>query len=153
MTEAANLGADKDLPIVDAHRHLWDLNATRYPWLDNANTKNLPERLRTDHPQLYARRLPARFCHAQGYQNSAYGSQMRPRYPSRRNRLNHQIERAKKVFQRHRWPRLVQPGGRERISDGALCSSLDAVDPVQSRHSGSSRKHDPRRGWRCGGAA
>lgn len=41
MTKAATLDADKDLPITDAHRHLWNLNAIRYPWLDAANTKKL----------------------------------------------------------------------------------------------------------------
>ena len=39
MTKAATLDADKDLPITDAHRHLWNLNGIRYPWLDAANTK------------------------------------------------------------------------------------------------------------------
>jgi predicted TIM-barrel fold metal-dependent hydrolase len=34
MTEA-----DADLPIVDAHHHLWDLKAIHYPWLDVDNTK------------------------------------------------------------------------------------------------------------------
>ena len=102
MTEAANLDVDKDLPIVDAHRHLWDLNASRDPWLDDANTKNIRERLRIDHPQLYARRLPARFRRSQCHQISACGSRMRPRHPSRRNRLNHENERAARVFQPHR---------------------------------------------------
>jgi predicted TIM-barrel fold metal-dependent hydrolase len=30
---------DKDIPIVDAHHHLWDLDAVHYPWLDVNNTK------------------------------------------------------------------------------------------------------------------
>jgi predicted TIM-barrel fold metal-dependent hydrolase len=29
-------GMDKDLPIVDAHHHLWDLDGPlRYPWLES----------------------------------------------------------------------------------------------------------------------
>ena len=33
---------DEDLPIVDAHHHLWDLEGPlRYPWLHRANMRGL----------------------------------------------------------------------------------------------------------------
>ena len=34
---------DEDLPIVDAHHHLWDLeSAMRYPWLESGELLTTP---------------------------------------------------------------------------------------------------------------
>ena len=31
-----------DFPIIDSHFHIWDINAIRYPWLDNRPALNRP---------------------------------------------------------------------------------------------------------------
>src|ERR1700742_1980963 len=50
---------DEDLPIVDAHHHLWDLEGSvRYPWLQS---DTIPHGWLGDHSRICRSYLPAEF--------------------------------------------------------------------------------------------
>ena len=61
---------DEDLPIVDAHHHLWDLDsALRYPWLESGEHAWLG-----DYSRIQRTYLPAEYRRDTALHNVVAGS-------------------------------------------------------------------------------